>query len=74
MYQLYQQPAVATELGWTVYGPLLLMLAMFALGFPIWVSLGFTAIALLWVTEVLPLSLLCMRMTRSPELDTTNWV
>jgi tripartite ATP-independent transporter DctM subunit len=57
MYQLYQQPAVATELGWAIYGPLLLMFVLFATAVPIWVSLGFTSIALLMITDVLPLSL-----------------
>ena len=58
MWQLYQQPA-------GVYGfrldrlrsTVLLMVIMFALTVPVWVSLGFTAIALLMATEVLPLSL-----------------
>lgn len=57
MYQLYQPPEVATELGWAIYGPLLLMFFLFASAVPIWVSLGFTSIALLMVTGVLPLSL-----------------
>ena len=57
MWQLYQQPEVSTDFGWAVYGPLLLMVVMFALTVPVWVSLGFTAIALLMATQVLPLSL-----------------
>ena len=72
MWQLYQQPAVSTDFGWTVYGPLLLMVIMFALTVPIWVSLGFTAIALLmaiwWMTEALPLE------KRKPCKDSSHQV
>jgi tripartite ATP-independent transporter DctM subunit len=54
---LYQTPGVSLELGWDILGPLLLRVALFALAVPVWVSLGFAAIGLLIVTDVLPLSL-----------------
>ncbi len=54
---LYQQPGVALELGWDILGPLALMVVLFALAVPVWVSLGFAAIGLLIATDVLPLSL-----------------
>lgn len=57
MYSLYKIPEASTELGWEIGGPLLVMVLLFALAVPIWVSLGFAAIGLLWVTEVLPLTL-----------------
>ncbi|MFQ5772999.1 MAG: TRAP transporter large permease [Kiloniellaceae bacterium] len=57
MHSLYGIPEASTELGWAVAGPLIVMLAMFALAVPIWVSLGFAAIGLLWATGVLPLTL-----------------
>ncbi|UTW53327.1 TRAP transporter large permease [bacterium SCSIO 12827] len=55
MYQLY---AASTELGWTVYGPVLGMAALILLGVPIWVVLGLGTALLLSVTEVLPLTLI----------------
>ncbi len=55
MYQLY---AASTELGWTVYGPVLGMAALILLGVPIWVVLGLGTTLLLSVTEVLPLTLI----------------
>ena len=57
MYNLYRIPEASTELGWSIGLPLLLMVVLFALAVPIWVSLGFAAIALLMATEVLPLTL-----------------
>ncbi len=57
MYNLYVIPEASRELGWDIGGPLLVMALMFAFAVPIWVSLGFAAIGLLWVTEVLPLTL-----------------
>ena len=57
MYNLYGIPEASTELGWAVGGPLLLMVVLFALAVPVWVSLGFAAIGLLWATDVLPLTL-----------------
>ncbi len=57
MWQLYQQPEATLELGWVIYGPLLLMVVLFGLAVPVWVALGFAAIGLLIATGVLPLSL-----------------
>ena len=49
---------MTAELGWAVLGPLLLMLAMFALAIPVWVSLGLTSLLILWITDALPLALI----------------
>ena len=57
MYQLYQSPEAATQLGWDVALPLLFMVLLFALAVPVWVALGFAAIGLLVLTDVLPLTL-----------------
>ncbi len=57
MYSLYNIPEASTELGWDVGLPLLLALVLFALAVPIWVALGFAAVGLLVLTEVLPLTL-----------------
>ena len=57
MYNLYKIPEASTELGWDVGLPLILALVLFALAVPIWVALGFAAIGLLVLTEVLPLTL-----------------
>ena len=54
---LYGIPEASTELGWDIGLPLLLALVLFALAVPIWVSLGFAAIGLLVMTDVLPLTL-----------------
>jgi tripartite ATP-independent transporter DctM subunit len=45
-------------LGWSFYGPVLIFIALIALGVPVWVGIGATAIALLLWSGVLPLSLL----------------
>lgn len=54
---LYGIPEASTELGWNVALPLLLALLLFVLAVPIWVSLGVAAVALLVMTDVLPLTL-----------------
>jgi tripartite ATP-independent transporter DctM subunit len=54
---MYGIPEASTELGWTIGLPLLLMVLLFALAVPVWVSLGITAIVLLMATDVLPLTL-----------------
>ncbi len=54
---MYGIPEASTELGWEIGLPLLLMVVLFALAMPVWVSLGFCAIALLISTDVLPLTL-----------------
>ncbi|MCP1673642.1 tripartite ATP-independent transporter DctM subunit [Natronocella acetinitrilica] len=48
----------ATELGWEILGPLLLMALLFALAVPVWASLGLTAVIILWLTGALPLGLI----------------
>ncbi len=48
----------ATQVGWGVLGPLLLMLVLFALAVPVWVCLGITALLILWITGALPLGLI----------------
>ncbi len=57
MNTLYGIPEASTELGWDIGLPLLLALVLFALAVPIWVTLGITAIGLLVMTDVLPLTL-----------------
>jgi tripartite ATP-independent transporter DctM subunit len=57
MHMLYGIPEASTELGWDIGLPLLLALVFFALAVPIWVALGFAAIGLLVMTDVLPLTL-----------------
>jgi tripartite ATP-independent transporter DctM subunit len=57
MYSLYNVPEASTDFGWDVGLPLILAVVLFALAVPIWVALGFAAIGLLVVTEVLPLTL-----------------
>ena len=54
---LYQTPGATLDFGWTVGGPLLLMIVLFALSVPVWVALGITSVALLLATDVLPMSL-----------------
>lgn len=49
------QPAAA-DLGWSFFLPMLGLVAMIALGVPIWVSIGLGTLAALTVTEALPLS------------------
>jgi C4-dicarboxylate transporter, DctM subunit len=48
----------SAELGWEVLGLLLLMLVMFALAIPVWVSLGLTALLILLLTGTLPIELI----------------
>ena len=55
---LVPEAFTASELGWQVLGPLLLMLVLFALAVPVWVSLGITALLMLWLTKALPLGLI----------------
>lgn len=57
MYQLYGIPEASTELGWDVGLPLLVIVALLCLAVPVWVALGFGAIGLLVMTDVLPLTL-----------------
>ena len=45
------------EIGWDFYGAVLLFVFLIAIGIPIWAAIGASAIAMLWVSGVLPLSL-----------------
>jgi tripartite ATP-independent transporter DctM subunit len=53
--QIEQEAAV---IGWDFYGPILLFVAFITLGVPVWAAIGAGAVAMLWVSDVLPLSLL----------------
>lgn len=53
--QLQQQPV---ELGWYFYAPVILFVALIALGVPVWASIGAAAVTMLVWSDVLPLSLL----------------
>jgi len=55
---LYGDNAVTLELGFGVLFPLALLAILFALGVPVWISLGLAGLGMLWLTGVLPLSLL----------------
>jgi C4-dicarboxylate transporter, DctM subunit len=57
MYNMYGIPEASTEFGWDVGFPLLMALVLFAFAIPIWVTLGFVAVGLLYFTDVLPLTL-----------------
>jgi len=54
---LYQVPGATLDLGWSVIGPLLMVVVLLGLAVPVWVALGIGSVALLWVTGVLPMSL-----------------
>ena len=56
MWNQLQQQAV--ELGWFFYGPVLLFVLLVALGVPVWASIGAASVAMLILSDVLPLSLL----------------
>ncbi len=56
LWQHLQQPVV--ELGWSFYGPVIIFLALIALAVPVWAAIGVSAIAMLSISGVLPLSLL----------------
>jgi tripartite ATP-independent transporter DctM subunit len=53
---LAYQTAVA-DLGWTFFLPMLGLVAMIALGVPIWVAIGLGTLAAFTLTEALPLSI-----------------
>ena len=46
------------DLGWDFYGPVLLFVLFCALGVPIWATIGISAVAMLLMSGVLPMSLL----------------
>ena len=58
MYNNYLLDQATGSYGSDVYLPVIAMIIMIALGVPIWVVLGLGSIAMLILTEVLPLSLL----------------
>ena len=53
-----QMDQEAVVIGWDFYGPVLLFVALIALGVPVWASIGAGAVTMLVVSQVLPLSLL----------------
>ncbi len=53
--QLHQE---AMPIGWEFYGPILLFVLLISLAVPVWAAIGATAVAMLLVSQVLPLSLL----------------
>ncbi len=55
---LYQQGATELALGWEFYFSIICAVVLIAFAVPIWAVLGVTSILLLYLTEVLPLSLL----------------
>jgi C4-dicarboxylate transporter, DctM subunit len=57
MLQQYLMQQSTLELGWDFYGPLLGMIILIALAVPVWVALGLGAVAMLVLTQALPLSL-----------------
>src|SRR3546814_18415920 len=57
MYELYVIPGASTELGWDIGLPLLGIVLLLCLAFPVWVAFGLGAIGLLVMTDVMPLPL-----------------
>lgn len=55
---LWQTLQQGVELGWSFYIPVILFVALCALGVPIWAAIGSSAVALMVMSDVLPLSLL----------------
>jgi len=55
MHQLRQG---GIDLGWDVYGPLIVIVLLVALAVPVWVSIGLGTLAMLVWSDVLPLTLL----------------
>ena len=58
MFPSLGQQAQDLVLGWGFYGPLIGMVVMILLGVRIWVVIGLGSMAMLYFTEVLPLTLL----------------
>ncbi len=54
---LYNQLNQTVELGWDFYGPVLMFVALIALGVPVWAAIGAASIVMLLWSDVLPLSL-----------------
>ncbi len=55
---LWQQQLNTVELGWDFYLPVLIFVVMCALAIPVWAAIGAAAIAMLYLSGALPLSLL----------------
>ena len=55
---LWQTLQQSVELGWSFYIPVILFVALCALGVPIWASLCASAVAMMVMSDVLPLALL----------------
>ncbi|MDO4683848.1 MAG: TRAP transporter large permease [Lautropia sp.] len=55
---LYGDTPLELELGPDVMLPLALLALLFAIGVPVWISLGLSSLLMLWMTGILPLSLL----------------
>ena len=56
LWQQLQERTV--DLGWEFYGPVLLMVGLIALAVPVWAALGIGAVAMLLITDALPISLM----------------
>lgn len=56
IWQQLQQGSI--ELGWDFYGPVLVLVVLFALGVPVWAAIGSAAVTMLIASGTLPLSLL----------------
>ncbi|HUF56288.1 MAG TPA: TRAP transporter large permease [Thermohalobaculum sp.] len=52
-----QMQQEAATIGWDFYGPVLLFLLLIALGVPVWASIGASAVTMLLVSGVMPMSL-----------------
>ncbi|RED18389.1 TRAP transporter large permease [Pontivivens insulae] len=52
--QLQNQPVI---LDWSFYGPVILFVILIALGVPVWAAIGAASIGMLYISQVLPLSL-----------------
>lgn len=53
----YLQHQMAVDLGWEFYLPLLGVLFLITLAVPVWVALGLGSVAILYFTDILPLTL-----------------
>lgn len=56
LWQTLQDQTVT--LGWSFYGPVIIFVLFCGLGVPIWAAIGATAISMLLMSDVLPMSLL----------------
>ena len=56
LWQHLQEQVI--DLGWDFYGPVLMFVVLCALGVPVWAAIGASAVSMLILSGVLPLSLL----------------